>query len=73
MVFAEAPDHRVATLVVEILKMYHEFGVLWGIGTCLEGLAPVVDGDRLNIYHGAADTIVCGAAFSIQAILKGLE
>ena len=27
----------------------------------------------LNIYYGAADTIVCGATFSIQAILKGLE
>jgi beta-1,2-mannobiose phosphorylase / 1,2-beta-oligomannan phosphorylase len=33
----------------------------------------IVDGDRVNVYYGAADTIVCGATFSIQAILKGLE
>jgi hypothetical protein len=27
----------------------------------------------LNLYYGAAHTIVCGATFSIQAILYGFE
>jgi predicted GH43/DUF377 family glycosyl hydrolase len=32
----------------------------------------VVDGDRLTLYYGAADEFVCGAHFSIQAILDAL-
>ena len=33
----------------------------------------VVNGDRLTIYYGAADEFVCGAHFSIAAILAMLE
>lgn len=29
----------------------------------------VVDGDTLTVYYGAADTVVCGATFSIEALL----
>ncbi len=32
----------------------------------------VVDGDKVTIYYGAADEFVCGAHFSIQAILEQL-
>lgn len=32
----------------------------------------VVDGDQLTIYYGAADEFVCGAHFSIHAILDAL-
>jgi predicted GH43/DUF377 family glycosyl hydrolase len=32
----------------------------------------VVNGDRLTIYYGAADEFVCGAHFSIRAILDAL-
>ena len=49
----------------------YELGGFYGNVVFASGA--VVDGDRLNIYYGAADTIVCGATFSIQAILKGLE
>src|ERR1700744_4652887 len=32
----------------------------------------ILDGDRLTIYYGAADEFVCGAHFSINAILEQL-
>jgi predicted GH43/DUF377 family glycosyl hydrolase len=30
----------------------------------------VVDGDRLRLYYGASDTVICGADLSIRAILE---
>jgi len=33
----------------------------------------IVEGDRLTIYYGAADEFVCGAQFSIRAILERLS
>ncbi|MEZ4895572.1 MAG: glycoside hydrolase family 130 protein [Saprospiraceae bacterium] len=33
----------------------------------------VVDGDRLNMYYGASDTVICGASFSITEILQSLQ
>lgn len=32
----------------------------------------LVDGDRLTIYYGAADSVICGAHFSIREILASL-
>ena len=34
------------------------------------GTGAIVDGDTLTLYYGAADTLVCGATLSIQAILR---
>lgn len=33
----------------------------------------VVDGDRVTVYYGAADTVVCGATFSINELLATLK
>ena len=33
----------------------------------------VVDGDKVTIYYGAADTVVCGATFSIAELLRSLK
>jgi predicted GH43/DUF377 family glycosyl hydrolase len=33
----------------------------------------IADGDRLTIYYGASDSVVCGAQFSITEILKSLS
>ena len=33
----------------------------------------VVDGDTVTVYYGAADTVVCGARFSMAEILRTLE
>lgn len=33
----------------------------------------VIEGDRLRVYYGAADTVVCGADFSIREILSSLR
>ena len=32
----------------------------------------VVDGDRLTVYYGASDSVICGARFSISQILASL-
>jgi predicted GH43/DUF377 family glycosyl hydrolase len=32
----------------------------------------LVDGDRIIMYYGAADSVICGAEFSIQSILSSL-
>jgi beta-1,2-mannobiose phosphorylase / 1,2-beta-oligomannan phosphorylase len=32
----------------------------------------LIDGDKLTIYYGAADTVVCGATFSINKLLASL-
>ena len=32
----------------------------------------VVDGDRITIYYGAADSVICGAHFSVSSILASL-
>jgi predicted GH43/DUF377 family glycosyl hydrolase len=33
----------------------------------------LVEGDRLTIYYGAADSVICAASFSIQNILASLN
>jgi beta-1,2-mannobiose phosphorylase / 1,2-beta-oligomannan phosphorylase len=33
----------------------------------------LVDGDELTIYYGAADSVICGARFSIDRILQSLR
>lgn len=33
----------------------------------------LVDGDRVTIYYGASDRVICGAEFSLRAIMKSLE
>jgi predicted GH43/DUF377 family glycosyl hydrolase len=31
-----------------------------------------VNGDRLTLYYGAADSVICAATFSVESILAGL-
>jgi predicted GH43/DUF377 family glycosyl hydrolase len=33
----------------------------------------LVDGDRLTVYYGAADSVICAAHFSIRSILDSLD
>ena len=33
----------------------------------------LVDGDRVTIYYGASDSVICGARFSIREILWTLH
>jgi len=33
----------------------------------------VVDGDRITMYYGASDTVICGARFSIPEVLASLR
>ena len=33
----------------------------------------VVDGDRITVYYGASDSVICGAHLSIEEILSTLK
>ena len=33
----------------------------------------IIEGDKLTMYYGASDTVICGAQFSIQEILQTLR
>jgi beta-1,2-mannobiose phosphorylase / 1,2-beta-oligomannan phosphorylase len=56
--------------IMEPLADY-ELGGFYGNVVFASGA--VVARDRLTVYYGAADTSVCGAAFSIRAIVDSLD
>ena len=33
----------------------------------------VVDGDRITLYYGASDSVICGATLSIRELLATLD
>jgi predicted GH43/DUF377 family glycosyl hydrolase len=33
----------------------------------------VVEGDQVTVYYGAADSVVCGARFSLQKLLDAVN
>jgi predicted GH43/DUF377 family glycosyl hydrolase len=42
-------------------------------GNCVFTNGHVVDGDRISVYYGAADSVICGANLSIREILATLK
>lgn len=55
--------------IMEPLETYEQKGFF---GNCVFTNGHVVDGDALTIYYGASDTVICGAEFSIDAVLRTL-
>jgi predicted GH43/DUF377 family glycosyl hydrolase len=33
----------------------------------------VIDGDKVTLYYGASDEVICGATFSVAEILASLK
>ena len=60
---------RSETPIMEPLAPYEQEGFF---GQVIFTNGHVVDGDRLTLYYGAADSVICAARFSIQAILDSL-
>lgn len=52
-------------------EMPYETGGFFGNVVFANGY--VKDGDRITVYYGAADSVICGAVFSVSEILSGLE
>lgn len=55
--------------IMEPLAPYEQEGFF---GQVIFTNGHVVDGDRITIYYGAADSVICAAHFSIRSILASL-
>jgi predicted GH43/DUF377 family glycosyl hydrolase len=55
--------------IMEPLAPYEQEGFF---GQVIFTNGHLVDGDRLTIYYGAADSVICGAHFSLARILSSL-
>ena len=60
---------RSETPIMEPLAPYEQEGFF---GQVIFTNGHLVSGDRLTIYYGAADSVICAADFSIQSILASL-
>jgi predicted GH43/DUF377 family glycosyl hydrolase len=60
---------RSETPIMEPLAPYEQEGFF---GQVIFTNGHLVNGDRLTIYYGAADSVICAATFSIEAILASL-
>jgi len=56
--------------IMEPLEQYEQEGFF---GHVIFTNGHVVSGDRLTLYYGAADSVICAATFSIESILAGLK
>jgi len=69
---AEDPSRMLARSAKPILEPVAEYERQGFFGNVIFTNGHVVDGDRLTVYYGAADTVVCGAVFSIEELLSTL-
>jgi len=56
--------------IMEPLQSYEEAGFF---GNVIFTNGHYVDGDKITIYYGASDEVICGAEFSINQILETLK
>ena len=56
--------------IMEPLAEYEQKGFF---GNVVFTNGHLVDGDEITLYYGASDSVICGAKFSLEAILKSLE
>jgi beta-1,2-mannobiose phosphorylase / 1,2-beta-oligomannan phosphorylase len=61
---------RSETPIMEPLAPYEQEGFF---GHVIFTNGHVIDGDRITIYYGAADSVICAAHLSIQSILASLS
>ena len=60
---------RSSTPIMEPLEDYEQKGFF---GQVVFTNGHLVDGDRLTIYYGASDSVICGAEFSLEEIMRTL-
>jgi len=60
---------RSETPIMEPMAPYEQEGFF---GQVIFTNGHLVDGDRVTIYYGAADSVICGAHFSLSSILASL-
>lgn len=60
---------RSETPIMEPLEDYEQKGFF---GQVVFTNGHLVDGDRVTIYYGASDSVICGAEFSLEEIMRSL-
>ena len=50
-----------------------DYGTYESITNLTSSEDPVLDGDKITIYYGASDEVICGAELSIKEILQSLK
>ncbi|MCK5347707.1 MAG: glycosidase, partial [Candidatus Heimdallarchaeota archaeon] len=60
---------RSAEPIMEPILPYEQTGFF---GNVVFTNGHLVDGDRITIYYGASDEVICGATFSIEEIVSTL-
>ncbi|HEX8969686.1 MAG TPA: glycoside hydrolase family 130 protein, partial [Chloroflexota bacterium] len=69
---ADDPAKVLGRSSVPIMQPVADYEIGGFYGNVVFASGAVVHGDRLIVYYGAADTSVCGAAFSTRAIVDSL-
>ena len=69
---ADDPSRVLGRSSAPIMEPLADYEIGGFYGNVVFASGAVVQGDRLTMYYGAADTIVCGATFSIRAIVDTL-
>jgi predicted GH43/DUF377 family glycosyl hydrolase len=68
----EEPWNVLARSKVPIMEPVADYEKVGFYGNVVFTNGHVVDGDTVTIYYGASDSVICGATFSIQEILRTL-
>ena len=55
-----------------MLEPAEEYEKLGFFGNVVFSNGHILSGDHLTVYYGAADSVVCGAEFSVEEILASL-
>jgi predicted GH43/DUF377 family glycosyl hydrolase len=69
---AENPAKVLARTADPIMEPNMEYEKNGFFGNVVFTNGHIVDGDKLTIYYGASDEVICGARFSIEEILTRL-
>lgn len=70
---AERPERVIARSARPIMEPEADYEVHGFVPNVVFTCGGIVDGDRLTLYYGAADTVIAGAEMSVSEILKSLE
>jgi predicted GH43/DUF377 family glycosyl hydrolase len=68
----DAPWRVIARSREPIMEPTADYERTGFLGNVVFSNGHIVDGDKLTIYYGASDSVICGAHFSIEEILAGL-
>ncbi|MEN6519926.1 MAG: glycoside hydrolase family 130 protein [Armatimonadota bacterium] len=70
---ADRPERVIARTMQPIMEPEADYEVKGFVPNVVFTCGALVDGDRVTIYYGGADTVIAGAEMSVRDILRELE